>query len=297
MITQHEAATTLLAAAREAGRRVAEYQRRVAREPVARDLKRDRYDIVTEHDRACEVMAVGALREAVPGCRIVGEEGGESVGVAGADDGGAGLGADVTFYVDPIDGTANFASGSPLFCVSIGAEWRGQMVAGVVNAPLLGQEWFADDEAAWVEGFDTAGPVRLAGPVERAEGESVVLTGFPSSRDVSLGGDGVLAEFVRATRSVLAVRSLGSAAIEIAYVASGWADACFMTGVSSWDAAAGEALIRAAGGRMRRYPMVADPATDPVTWPGYFAVAPGRDAPIIERFVAELSEERQSARG
>lgn len=294
MPTRHEAATTLLAAAREAARRVAEHQRLVARQPVGRDLKRDRYDIVTEHDRACEAIAVAALREAVPGCRIVGEEGGESVPTS--DDGAGGLGTSVTFYVDPIDGTANFASGSPMFCVSIGAAWKGQMVAGVVNAPLLGQEWFADDETAWVQGFDTDGPVLLPGPVERTEAESVILTGFPSSRDVALGGEGVMEDFIRATRAVLGVRSTGSAAIELAFVASGWADACFMTGVSSWDAAAGEALVRAAGGTIERYPMIADPSSEPVDWPGYLAVAPGRDVPEIRGFVERLSAQRQEMR-
>lgn len=269
---------TVLLAMRRAADRVADYLKSVARTHVERDLKRDRYDVVTEHDRQSEEIAVEALRSALPDCRIVGEEQGERPG-----DG------PVTFYVDPIDGTANFAAGMPTFAFSVGAEAGGELIAGVVNAPLLGHEFYAaTGHGAWVQSFGREEPIRLGEPIERTAPESLVLTGFPSARDHHTWGPEGLAVAGKLSGSVLGVRNLGSAAIEIACVAAGWADAAYGVGASPWDTAGGIALVQEAGGEFLSSNLLGGHGDLPWQLPGYGVIVPGRSIPQIGLALDEL---------
>jgi len=269
---------TVLAVMRESADRVADYLRGVARTPTGRDLKRDQYDIVTEHDRASEEIAVDVLRTALPDCRIVGEEAGEREGEG-----------PVTFYIDPIDGTANFAAGMPTFAYSIGAEVGDELIAGVVHAPLLGHEFYASKGGgAWVSSFDEERPVRLGNPIHRTAAESLVLTGFPSARDAEQWGPHGVGASAKLAADVLGVRNIGSAAIEIACVAAGWADAAYGTGASPWDIAGGIALVQEAGGSVYSAELRGGFGAQPWQRPGYGVVAPGRDIPQIEAILAEL---------
>lgn len=270
--------TTVVDVMREAGGRVADYLRDVARTPFDRDLKRDQYDIVTEHDRNCEEIAVDVLRTALPDCRIVGEEQGEREG-----DG------PITFFIDPIDGTANFAAGMPTFAFSVGAEVGGDLIAGVVNAPLLGHEFYAAaGHGAWVMSFDQDAPVRLGDPIERNAAQSLVLTGFPSARDQRTWGPRGVEAATRLGSEVLGVRNLGSAAIEIACVAAGWADAAYGVGANPWDTTGGIVLVREAGGRFIHSTLRGGYGEKPWEQPGYGVIAPGRDIPQLDRLFDEL---------
>lgn len=226
----------LTAIAREAAGVAARYLEGVGAGPVEREYKANAHDIVTIHDRACEDRIREVLLAKCPDARIVGEEGGTHEGTSA-----------VTFYVDPIDGTSNFATGNPLYAISIGVAVEDVLVGGVVNAPALGMEFWADDTAAYL------GTKRLGPNPERALADALVLTGFPGLRD--LGEDRAFAERERLAllESAGAVRNLGSAALELCFVAAGWADATTLTSINPWDIAAGFHIVEKAGGSIRTW--------------------------------------------
>jgi len=144
------------------------------------------------------------------------------------------------WIVDPLDGSLNFLRGIPLSCISI-ALWR-------ETEPLLGaiydlnhDELFTGlvTEGAWLNGM----PMKVGNVVE--ESEAVLCTGFPVSTDFS---EPALLNFVNDVQSYKKVRLLGSAALSLAYVASGRADAYREQDIAIWDVAAGIAIVKAAGG-------------------------------------------------
>lgn len=295
----------ILEVALEAAGRAADYLRALDRDGLAREYKSSSHDIVTEHDRACEEIIVASLRGRLPGCRIVGEEGGvraphgEGDGAAGGAAPAPGSctrtsadGTGVTFYVDPIDGTSNFAAGLPLFCVSIGAAVGEELVAGVIDAPILGTVFSAADGPAMI-----GGPAMIDGrPIAPRETlpaqDALVLSGFPGHRVVAEFPDFAARADAAMNRGFSAVRNLGTAALELAYVAAGWADATGLPTINAWDVAAGFHIVRRAGGSIR-------------TWPGDGPVdAPDHERPAyvactgtrrLERF-DELMEEMQAVR-
>ncbi|MDO5495911.1 MAG: inositol monophosphatase family protein [bacterium] len=274
----------VLTVAREAARQVAAYHRAVTRTEVAREHKLDQHDIVTQHDRRSEEIATAALREAFPDCRIVGEEFGVQPG--------EGEGEGLTFFIDPIDGTSNFVAGMPLFSVSIGAAIGGELVAGVVNAAQLGHEFYAArGHGAWVESFDTDGPVRLGAPAERGHEQCVVLTGFPNARDIRRWGPAGEDAARELQLNVMAVRNIGSTTLELAFVAAGWVDGCLGATAGPWDLAAGFALVQEAGGRLSHAPLLSEAPAQAI-WdnPGYAASGPGRELEILHATLAELED-------
>src|SRR5205085_9889324 len=144
--------------AREAGVLVRELFGRVAIE-----YKGD-VDLVTEADRRSEQLIVGRIRELWPGHDIMGEEGTRTA-----------LGSEWTWFVDPVDGTTNFAHGFPVFCISIAVERAGELTAGVVYDPTR-DELFAAERGC---GATLNGRTIRVSPVAQL-GESLVGTGFPS---------------------------------------------------------------------------------------------------------------------
>ncbi|SHW52042.1 inositol-phosphate phosphatase [Mycobacteroides abscessus subsp. abscessus] len=226
----------LAAIAREAATAAASYLAEIGAGPVEREYKANAHDIVTVHDRACEDRIREVLLERCPKASIVGEEGGTLEGTSA-----------VTFYVDPIDGTSNFATGNPLYAISIGVAVEGVLVGGVVNAPALGREFWSDPSGAYL------GDTRLGPNPERDFADALVLTGFPGLRD--LRDDRAFAE--RERHALLeragAVRQLGSAALELCFVAAGWADATTLTRINPWDIAAGFHIVEKAGGSVRTW--------------------------------------------
>jgi myo-inositol-1(or 4)-monophosphatase len=220
----------LAAIAAEAARAVGDGLRAAFRSRPEVRTKRDFHDPVTEHDQAAEEGIRDVLARRCPGSVVVGEEGGTR-----------GEGA-ISWYVDPIDGTANFAAGLPFFCTSIAAAVDGEVVAGVIYDPVRDDEF-----TAWLGGAVCNGePIRSVGA--RTDREAVLLSSYPSPRDLDADGEEALHRFARMTHAFATLRRPGSAALKLAHVAAGWSDVAFGTYVHAWDVAAGSLLVRQAGG-------------------------------------------------
>lgn len=210
--------------AREAGQLLARcFERRVGFE-----LKGE-YDLVTEADRASEKLVVERLRARFPSHAIVSEEGG-----------GHETASEFRWYVDPLDGTTNFAHGFPAFCVTMGLEQAGELVTGVIYDPLR-EEVFSCERGAGA--YLNHRRIRVS-QTARLE-DALVATGFPSRKrhvNVNVHFYYQLAMFTHG------VRRAGSAALDLAYVAAGRLDAFWEFGLNPWDQAAGILLVREAGG-------------------------------------------------
>ncbi|WP_457680236.1 inositol monophosphatase family protein [Thermovibrio sp.] len=186
-------------------------------------------DYVTEADKLSEMVIIKTIREYFPQHTIVAEESGFH--------GGDGR---WKWYVDPLDGTKNFIHGLPVFCVSIGVEFNGELVAGVIRAPEL-EELFVGEkgEGAYCNG------VRLkvsSRPFEQA----LIATGFPFRGKEYL--DRYLSCFKEVFLKVSGLRRCGSAALDLAYTAKGVFDGFWEMSLNPWDVAAGALLILEAGG-------------------------------------------------
>ncbi|MCB0194340.1 MAG: inositol monophosphatase [Anaerolineae bacterium] len=195
---------------------------------VATEKKSNRHDLVTAYDRNSEAIIKEFIFKKYPDSAFLGEESGNE-----------GDGA-IQWFVDPIDGTTNFAAGIPFFNVSIGAALGQKMLAGVVYDPIRREMFSASTAGA----FLNAKPIRAIG--NTSEANAVLLTDFPYP-DYAITEDdyALFADMVRRFRSV---RRIGSAALELAYVACGRVDAAFLGLGSAWDVAAGLMLIDQAGG-------------------------------------------------
>ncbi len=226
----------LVALARSAADAAADYQRSIDRMRIDRAYKQNAHDIVTVHDKRSEAIIIEHLLQRLPSASILGEEGGSREGTG-----------PVCFIVDPIDGTSNFAAGLPLFCISIGITVDDQLVGGVINAPILGQEFWSDEHGAYLNGE------RIGGHQTRPAQDALVLSGWPSARGFAEYPQIIEEQMSSVYTSVSAVRCLGTAALELAYVAAGWADATMLMGISPWDVAAGFHIVDKAGGSIRAW--------------------------------------------
>jgi myo-inositol-1(or 4)-monophosphatase len=223
-----EAATQI---AREAGAILAEIaRRRQDANSRAFDLKGD-FDLITEADRASETWIVQRLRELFPGHAIVAEEGGGAEGASG-----------YRWYVDPLDGTTNFAHGFPVYNVTLGLEKNGELIAGAVFDPTRDEMFSAAKGAgAFLNGRKIS--VSEAAQVE----ECLVATGFPSrKRHLNVN----VHFYYQLAMLSHGVRRAGAAAIDLAYVACGRLDAFWEFNLNPWDVAAGILLVEEAGGRV-----------------------------------------------
>jgi myo-inositol-1(or 4)-monophosphatase len=209
---------------------------------VATEYKGD-VDLVTEADRASEKLIVERLSTAFPSHGIFGEEGARH-----------GLDAEYRWYVDPLDGTTNFAHGFPVFCVSMGLERRladtaadadGELMAGVIYDPLRDDLFTAEKgQGAWLNGRKVR--------VSRTEtlSEALLATGFPSRKRHVSPNIHFYQEFTLRSHGV---RRAGSAALDLAYTACGRLDGFWEFHLNPWDTAAGALLVVEAGGRMSRF--------------------------------------------
>jgi len=200
--------------------------------------KRDFHDLVTAQDRLVEDRIAAFLLDRVPDSSVHGEEGGRR---------GTGR---VRWYVDPIDGTNNFASQIPFFCVSIAAEQEGRLVAGVIYDPIRSELFSACEDGAWCNGS----PIVARGAA--AEPEAMLVTDFPAPAGSGPDEDGKpdLELFGRLVERFGSVRRLGSSALALAYVAAGRVDVTMGTTANPWDVAAGLLLVRSAGGTYHALP-------------------------------------------
>jgi myo-inositol-1(or 4)-monophosphatase len=223
--------------AREAGSLLAHYYER----RIGYELKGD-YDLVTEADRASEKLVVERLNSYFPTHSVLGEE-------SGLHD----KNSEYRWYVDPLDGTTNFAHGYPMFNVTMGLEHNGEMICGVIFDPLR-QEMFAAELGG---GAFLNGHRIHVSKVLRLE-EALLSTGFPSRKR----HENVNIHFFHQVAMVThGVRRGGSAAIDLAYAACGRLDGFWEFGLNPWDMAAGLLLVREAGGRttdMRGGPALLD---------------------------------------
>jgi len=187
-------------------------------------------DFVTEADKKSEMIIIKTIQEVFPQHTIVAEESGLHSG------------NDWKWFIDPLDGTKNFIHGLPMFCVSIGVEFKGELVAAVVRAPVLEETFLAEKESgAYCNGERLKVSSR---PFEMA----LIATGFP------FRGKDLLDNYLKCFREVFlrvsGIRRCGSAALDLAYTAKGVFDGFWEMSLHPWDIAAGVLLIEEASGKV-----------------------------------------------
>jgi len=186
-------------------------------------------DVVTVADRESEKLIVERLTKLWPDHDLMGEEGARRTS-----------GSDNRWYIDPLDGTTNFAHGYPVFCVSIALERRGELIAGTVYDPTR-REMFAAEKGAGSFLNDRAMRVSKTGRLA----EGLIATGFPSQKRHKNPN---IHFYHHITLQTHGVRRAGSAAMDLAYTAAGRYDGYWEFNLNPWDTAAGVLLVREAGG-------------------------------------------------
>jgi myo-inositol-1(or 4)-monophosphatase len=185
-------------------------------------------DIVTEMDRASEALITTALKAARPDDGLLGEEGTAAPGRSG-----------VRWLIDPIDGTVNYLYDIPVWSVSVAAEVDGEVVAGVVHVPPLGETFTATrGGGARLDGT----PIRVNQPVSLDQ--ALVATGFGYASARRAKQAAVVRDLLPVVRDI---RRAGSCAIDLSWVACGRVDAYYERGPQPWDLAAGVLIAREAG--------------------------------------------------
>jgi myo-inositol-1(or 4)-monophosphatase len=191
-------------------------------------------DLVTETDERAEDAIREALLGAFPSYGMLGEEGGETVG----DE-------DARWIVDPLDGTTNFAHGLPMFAACIALERAGDVVLGLVYDPIA-EEIFVAERGRGArlngEGISVSETDQLL--------RALVVTGLPYDRDEVPAAVDLFGRFATRAQDM---RRLGSAALDLCYVAAGRLDAYYERGIHAWDVAAAGLILEEAGGRITDY--------------------------------------------
>jgi myo-inositol-1(or 4)-monophosphatase len=215
---------------REAGRLAADHFAR--RELLSIDRK-GAQDLASEADRACEDLIVVRLSRLFPEDGFLGEERGSRNPEATA-----------MWVIDPIDGTHNFLTGVPFWCVSVGLVASGELVLGIISHPVAGELYSARSGGG---AFLNGQPIMVSGETDLKRAR--ICVGFSYSRPV--------AEHARAVGSLLSAGCeylrLGSGALGLAYTAAGRFDGYWERHINSWDAAAGLVLVREAGGWINNF--------------------------------------------
>ncbi len=189
------------------------------------------HDIKLALDKESQELITGILLGARPGDALYGEE-----GIAGNQD------SDRQWIVDPIDGTVNFFYGIPHFCVSIALRVAGEIVVGVIHDPMVGETWTVEKGGApMLDGK----PIRVS--ARASFDESILFIGCGKDEAAKKTG---IERFHRASLKARKMRMMGSAALGMAYIASGRLDAYIESRISLWDIAAGQLLVEAAGGKV-----------------------------------------------
>jgi len=216
--------------------------RKYFEEGVTAEYKGD-VDLVTVADRASEKLIGERFATMLPGHGIFGEEGTRSE-----------LESEYRWYVDPLDGTTNFAHGFPYFCVSLGLEHRprglaadadGELIAGVVYQPIHDELYLAEKgKGAWLNGR------RIHVSSVSALQEALLATGFPSHKRHANPN---IHFYQQLTLRSHGVRRAGAAAMDLCYTAAGRLDGFWEFNLNSWDTAAGVLMIREAGGSVTSF--------------------------------------------
>jgi len=197
--------------------------------------KLDYSDLVTEVDKKCEAKIIEIIHSTFPGHNVLGEEGGDRHKES-----------DYVWIVDPIDGTVNYAHSVPIFCVSIAVEYKGEVILGVVQSPKTREKFYAEkgkgaflnDKKISVSDIDLLK-------------DSLLVTGFPyGSKD---NYDHCIDHFVNFIRLGLPIRRLGSAALDICYLAAGRFEGFWEVNLNAWDVAAGYLILLESGGKVTNF--------------------------------------------
>ena len=217
--------TSMQELAREAGSVLMSYFGKVAVE------YKGEVDLVTEADRSAEKLIAAHIRKQWPRHDLMAEEGSRNE-----------TGSDFRWYVDPLDGTTNFAHGYPVFCVSIALEYKSERIAGVIYDPCR-DEMFAAEKGAGSRMNNR--PIHVS--KIRRLAESLVGTGFPSHKRHKNPN---IHFYHQITLRSHGVRRAGSAALDLCCVACGRYDAFWEFNLNPWDTAAGVLLVQEAGGKI-----------------------------------------------
>jgi myo-inositol-1(or 4)-monophosphatase len=192
-------------------------------------------NLVTEIDKNAELMIIGKIRKHFPNHDFLGEE-----------SGAAEIKSEYRWIIDPLDGTVNYTHGLPIYSVSIGLEHEGKIVLGVVYDPSLDELFTVEKgKGAWLnkKRIGVSKSVKLI--------ESLVVTGF--SYTVNKNPEPDITHFKNFVIEAQAVRRLGSAALDLSYVACGRFDGFWEGSLNPWDMAAGVLLVTEAGGKWTDY--------------------------------------------
>ncbi len=200
------------------------------------------HDIKLALDKESQKLIEDILLGARPGDALYGEE-----GLGGNQD------SDRQWIVDPIDGTVNFYYGIPHFCVSIALRVAGEVVVGVIHDPIIGETWTV--ERGGVPMLDGK-PIKVSGRANLSE--CALFVGCGKDEEALKTG---LERFRKASLKARKMRMMGSAALGLAYIASGRLDGYIESRISLWDIAAGKLLVEAAGGKV-----TLEPAKDADAW-------------------------------
>lgn len=210
----------------------------IVREGASRTRKvvhKGRIDLVTDTDMAVETMLKEELAKLLPGSDFLAEE------TAKHTEPG-----DLTWIIDPVDGTTNFAHGLPFVANSIGLWHRDRMVLGVINLPLMGEMFTAMEGQG---AFLNDNPILVTDETDMEQ--SLLATGFPYNIDEHL--DDILENLRTLLPLTRGIRRPGAAALDLAYVACGRFDGFYERALNPWDTAAGILLVKEAGGRVSEY--------------------------------------------
>ncbi len=196
--------------------------------------KEGHHNLVTTYDRLAESAILQSIMKRFPSHGFIGEESGHQKS------------GDILWIVDPLDGTVNFAHNVPIFSVSIAASHQNKILAGVVYQPMTNELFWAEEGKG---SFLNGKPLKVS-PQANLEA-AYLTTGFPYN--VKEDPLHCIETFEKLTQCGIPIRRLGSAAIDLAYVAAGRFDGYWEASLQPWDLAAGLLIVQEAGGLVTRY--------------------------------------------
>lgn len=230
---------------------------------VAVETKSSGTDMVSEMDKGAETLLVEGIVARFPDDGILGEEGTDRVGPSGW-----------RWVIDPLDGTTNYLYGHPFWSVSVGVEYGGMPVVGIVDVPALRETFCA---ALGMGATCNGEPIRASDVTENAM--ALVATGFGYSAQRRNWQGRIVAALAPQVRDF---RRGGSAAIDLAFLACGRVDAYFERGLNPWDVSAGTVLVREAGAVITDLAGTGEPTAE-------FMVAAGTSLhPAMQRLLANV---------
>jgi myo-inositol-1(or 4)-monophosphatase len=191
-------------------------------------------NIATDVDKTAERIVVNAIRKTYPSHNLLAEENKYPD-----------LGSDFTWIIDPLDGTTNFLHGFPVFCVSIGLVYKGDVILGIVYDPTREELFSAEKgKGAFLNNK------RISVSKVRSIGKALVATGF--AYNIRSARKNNIRNFTKLLKTAQAVRRAGSAAIDLCYVACGRFDGFWEYYLHPWDTAAASSILEEAGGKITK---------------------------------------------